>query len=81
MSPTLYFVLILAFIPIMFYVLYCVVKMFLNVVEGRLKIIALLPTGLIDSTLYNEKGNKYRKRVLYINAAGLILILFLFIFK
>ena len=65
----------------MIYGVYCVVQMFLNVVEGRFKIIAFLPTGLIDSTLYNEKGNKYRKHVLYINVVGIILVILLFIFK
>ena len=60
---------------------FCVIQMYLNVVEGRLKIIAFLPTGLIDSSLYNEKGNKYRKHVLYINALGISLFILLLIFK
>lgn len=61
-------------VPVLFYGFYCFIQMFLNVVEGRPKIAAILPLGLVDSSLYNETGNKYRKRALAINLIGVAII-------
>jgi hypothetical protein len=37
--------------------------MYNNVEKGRWKVNALLPLSLFDSTMFNEQGNIFRKRV------------------
>lgn len=77
----LIFVLLFLFMPIMVYGLYCIYKMYINVADGRIRLAALLPMGLFDSSLYNDIGNKYRKRVLGINLVGLVIFLPLMLIK
>lgn len=74
MNVILLFSLVIIALAVGFYGIFCFVMMFLNVVPGRMRIVALLPLALFDSSLFNEKGNRYRKHALGVNVGFLVLI-------
>ncbi len=61
------------------YFFFCIVIMSRNVSPGRPRFAVLLPLALFDGSLFNETGNRYRKRALGINVVLLISIVVLVI--